>query len=131
MFRYRAGRHEQTWQPSLALQLRRGDATAQEQAAKLLVDAKADINARLQVARILGEVPGPAALNALLAVCVNDKDKTPLRMAAASSLAAYNGSQDLSTSHRQLVEVAGRLKVQRRCHARGQTKAAPSVAGCA
>ncbi len=77
-------------QPSLALQLRRGDAQAQEQAAKLLVDTKADINARLQVARILGEVPGPAALDALLAVCVNDKEKTPLRMAAASSLAAYS-----------------------------------------
>lgn len=77
-------------QPSLALQLRRGDATAQQQAAKLLVDAKANIDARLQVARILGEVPGPAALDALLAVCVNEKDKLPLRMAAASSLAAYS-----------------------------------------
>lgn len=77
-------------QPSLALQLRRGDTTAQQQAAKLLVDGKADINARLQVARILGEVPGTAALEALLVVCVNDKEKTSLRMAAASSLAAYN-----------------------------------------
>ena len=52
-------------QPSLALQLRRGDTQAQEQAARLLVDSKADINARLQVARILGEVPGSAALPAL------------------------------------------------------------------
>ncbi len=43
-------------QPSLALQLRRGDAAAQEQAAKVLLDDKADPNTRTQVARILGEV---------------------------------------------------------------------------
>ncbi|MCC6511885.1 MAG: c-type cytochrome [Pirellulaceae bacterium] len=77
-------------QPSLALQLRRGDKSAQEQAAKLLVDAKADLAQRLQVARILGEVPGPAGLDALLLVCTDEKAKLPLRMAAASSLAAYN-----------------------------------------
>lgn len=77
-------------QPSLALQLRRGDKTAQAQAAELVVDAKAELAARLQVARILGEVPGPAGLDALLAVCCDEKANLQLRLAAASSLSAYN-----------------------------------------
>ena len=97
-------------QPSLALQLRRGDATAQEQAAKLLVDVKADINARLQVARILGEVPGPAALDALLTVCGNDREKIPLRMAAASSLAAYNDPKIYQQSIDNWVKWPGDLR---------------------
>ncbi|MGN6547547.1 MAG: c-type cytochrome, partial [Aureliella sp.] len=75
---------------SLALRLRRGDAAAQEQAAKLLADPKADLQARLQVARILGEVPGPAGMQALLDVCCDQKANLQLRLAAASSLAAYN-----------------------------------------
>lgn len=77
-------------QPSLALQLRRGDQAAQEQAAKLLADPKADFAARLQVARVLGEVPGPAGLEPLLAVTCDPKAKLELRLAAASSLAAYD-----------------------------------------
>ncbi len=77
-------------QPSLALQLRRGDAKAQQAASALLVNTQADLNARLQVARILGEVPAPDGANVLMAVCIDEKNKTPLRMAAASSLAAYS-----------------------------------------
>lgn len=77
-------------EPSLALRLRRGDATAQQEAAKLLGDAKANLHARLQVARILGEVPGPAGMQALLDVCCDPKANLELRLAAASSLAAYD-----------------------------------------
>jgi putative heme-binding domain-containing protein len=77
-------------EPSLALRLRRGDASAQEQAAKLVADPKADLPARLQVARILGEVPGPAGMQALLSVCCDQKADLQLRLAAASSLAAYD-----------------------------------------
>ncbi len=77
-------------QPSLALRLRRGDASAQEEAAKLLANPKGDAATRLQVARIFGEVPGPAGLDALLKVCTDDKANVQLRMAAASSLASYS-----------------------------------------
>ncbi len=80
-------------QPSLALQLRRGDKNAQAEAAKLLVNAKADQATRVQVARILGEVPAPEALDSLLTVLADKKAKMPLRVAAASSLASYKSEK--------------------------------------
>ncbi len=75
------------------MQLRRGDKNAQAEAAKLLVNAKADQATRVQVARILGEVPAPEALDSLLTVLADKKAKMPLRVAAASSLASYKSEK--------------------------------------
>ncbi|HEY7428597.1 MAG TPA: PVC-type heme-binding CxxCH protein [Gemmataceae bacterium] len=73
---------------SVVLGLRQGRTDAIEKALKVISDAKADANERLQYVQILGEVKQPKAVPVLLGVVEHSRDDV-LRMAALTALQPY------------------------------------------
>jgi putative heme-binding domain-containing protein len=81
---------ERLGEPPLGLRLRRGDATAVQQALAVLRDPQANFALRTQVARILGEIPSAGGHVPLLEISCDASAKLELRTAAVAALAAYN-----------------------------------------
>ena len=77
-------------QPSLTLRLRRGDAAAIDEAAKIICDRMQPESLRMQLARIAGETKGNSGglLDSILEVALRTEDKATVRTAAIGALAA-------------------------------------------
>ncbi|MCH8923256.1 MAG: c-type cytochrome, partial [Planctomycetes bacterium] len=75
---------------SLALRIRRGDAAAVREAMATIADAKADQLKRREMVQIVGEVKVPGAAPAMLAILSAGSSDDALKMAALTSLQAYN-----------------------------------------
>lgn len=80
-------------QPPLTLQMRRGDASALDEAARQLVDRNANAATRAQIARLAGELPQgrihPSLLESMLKVLADDSAPSAVRIAAISGLAGF------------------------------------------
>ena len=74
---------------SLALRLRQGDARAQDMALQTIEDTAAKEEERLQLIQILGEVPQPRAVPALLAV-LDDAKHPKVQEAGLHALQVYS-----------------------------------------
>jgi putative membrane-bound dehydrogenase-like protein len=74
---------------SLSLRLRRGDASAVDEALKVLGSGRATRNERLRVLEVLGEVRQARALPVLMRVLSEDRDAA-LRQAALTALQPYD-----------------------------------------
>ncbi|MDE2641477.1 MAG: c-type cytochrome [Verrucomicrobiota bacterium] len=74
---------------SLALDLRRGEAKAIDEALRVIADVKADKVMRLQYTEILGEVPSAKAIPVFLGI-VKSEPGSDLKRAALGSLKPYN-----------------------------------------
>ncbi|MCH8042678.1 MAG: c-type cytochrome [Planctomycetes bacterium] len=75
---------------SLALRIRRGDAAAVREALATVADAKADTLKRRELVQIVGEVKIPGAAPAMLAILSAGSSDDALKMAALTSLQAYD-----------------------------------------
>lgn len=80
-------------QPSLTLRLRRGDSEAKQQALQLLVDTKASLATRSQLAQLVGELRYAEALPSLLQVASNTKEPESIRASAFSAMAVFDDSK--------------------------------------
>ncbi len=77
-------------QPTLTLRLRRGDLEAKQQAMQLLVDSKATLATRIQIAQLVSELRYVEALPKLLQLAGNASELEPVRAAALSAIAGFD-----------------------------------------
>lgn len=77
-------------QPSLSLRLRQGDTAAIQEVDKLLDDVAQPAAKRIQLLRILGEVPNEKSISILLRIATRQDIGVDVRSAAISSLASFD-----------------------------------------
>ncbi len=80
-------------QPTLTLRMRRGDVEAKQQAMQLLVDSKAMLATRIQIAQLASELHYVEALPKLLQLASNASESEPVRAAALSAIAGYDDAK--------------------------------------
>ena len=80
---------------SVALELRRGEPKAVEEALRVIVDVKAEKLLRLQYTEILGEAPNTKAVPVLLGVVKNEPG-SDLKRAALGALKPYDDTRLLT-----------------------------------
>ncbi|MDD9866374.1 MAG: HEAT repeat domain-containing protein [Verrucomicrobiales bacterium] len=114
---------------SVALELRRGEAKAVEEALRVVADVKAEKLLRLQYTEILGEAPNPKAIPVLLNIVKNEPG-SDLKRAALGALKPYGDERIASESiavypqlPSDLRQVAGTLLAGRAAFAAAFVKA--------
>ncbi len=80
-------------QPTLTLQMRRGDVAAKQQAMQLLVDSKAMLATRIQIAQLASELHYVEALPKLLQLASNTRESEPIRAASLSAIAGFDDAK--------------------------------------
>lgn len=90
---------------SLPLRLRQGDASALEEALRLIPDEKGAVAVRRQLVEVLGQVPQPPAVDSLLALAAATKEES-LRAAALTALQSYDEPRIASTLVEQLPKLS-------------------------
>jgi putative membrane-bound dehydrogenase-like protein len=98
-----------TGQSALIVRVRRGDAAAVAEAARIAGDPKAKLEDRLLFTRALGEVRPDGAVPVLLAVAAGEK-QTSLRKAALAALGAYEDGSIGSAVAAWLPQSSGELR---------------------
>lgn len=93
----------QSGKGSLLLRVRQGDEDALKEALALLQDPKADVNARLQYARVFGEVAFNDAVATLLRISQAEQESVELRKLALASLMSYD-QDDIGAQSTELVK---------------------------
>ena len=77
-------------QPTLTLRLRRGDLEAKKQAMELLVDSKATMATRIQIAQLMSELRYIEALPKLAQIASSASELEPIRASALSAMAGFD-----------------------------------------
>ena len=94
---------------SLALRLRQAEKSAVEEALLVIADEMAEKNQRLELIRVVGDLPVPGAVPILLQLTSGAAD-IGVRKASLAALRAYDGPEIA----RQLIDVEGDLSVELR-----------------